>query len=151
MGGRGKRKAAEGSDQASESKENIKINAAIAVQRRSKGSKRDVAKAQNGIIVQITESVEIAVEKAPNRPKKQKIKVLECSIAEEELPKLREKAAKIHDKLMALYDDPPCPLDHQNHFQLLVSIMLSAQSTDKKVRRLPVEGKNCCGFRALTF
>lgn len=156
MGGRGKRKVAEGSNQLSESKENIKNNVANAVQRRSKGSRQSAAVliredvATNGSIVQMTESVEIAVESAPKRAKKQKSKVLECSIAEEELPKLRQKAAKIHDKLMALYDDPPCPLDHQNHFQLLVSIMLSAQSTDKKARRL-LTGRETLQLLHITF
>jgi len=35
--------------------------------------------------------------------------------------------AQIYAELMELYRDPPCPLDHQNHFQLLTSVILSAQ------------------------
>ncbi|KAK9818316.1 hypothetical protein WJX72_010483 [[Myrmecia] bisecta] len=37
---------------------------------------------------------------------------------------------------MALYEDPPCPLDYQTPFQLLVAVILSAQSTDKKVNEI---------------
>jgi hypothetical protein len=35
--------------------------------------------------------------------------------------------AQIFAQLMELYQDPPCPLDHQNNFQLLTSVILSAQ------------------------
>ena len=38
-----------------------------------------------------------------------------------------------------LYPSPPIPLDHTNAFTLLVAVVLSAQSTDKKVNELTKE------------
>ena len=35
-----------------------------------------------------------------------------------------------------LYPEPPIPLDHQDPFTLLVSVLLSAQTTDKKVNEV---------------
>ncbi len=51
------------------------------------------------------------------------------------LPKL-EKAARIIQILDELFPDPPIPLDHCNPYTLLVAVMLSAQSTDKKVNEV---------------
>ena len=50
--------------------------------------------------------------------------------------KKAEKAAKILSTLEALYPEPPIPLDHDSHFQLLVAVVLSAQTTDKKVNEV---------------
>jgi len=38
--------------------------------------------------------------------------------------------------LQELYPEPPIPLDHQDPFTLLVAVMLSAQTTDKKVNEV---------------
>ena len=46
---------------------------------------------------------------------------------------LLSKADRISAQLAALYPDPPCPLDHGSRTQLLVAVMLSAQTTDVKV------------------
>lgn len=46
------------------------------------------------------------------------------------------KAARIAAQLDALYPDPPIPLTHASPFQLLVAVMLSAQTTDKKVNEV---------------
>jgi len=48
----------------------------------------------------------------------------------------REKAERIGRILDELYPKPPIPLDHQDAFTLLVSVMLSAQTTDKKVNEV---------------
>jgi endonuclease-3 len=50
--------------------------------------------------------------------------------------KRREKADRIGEILDALYPEPPIPLDHVDPFTLLVSVMLSAQTTDKKVNEV---------------
>jgi len=50
--------------------------------------------------------------------------------------KKAEKAARIIEILEALYPDPPVPLDHGSDFQLLVAVVLSAQTTDKKVNQV---------------
>lgn len=50
--------------------------------------------------------------------------------------KRREKAERIGRILDELYPDPPIPLDHVDPFTLLVSVMLSAQTTDKKVNEV---------------
>lgn len=50
--------------------------------------------------------------------------------------KLKERAARIMEILDALYPAPPIPLDHRDPFTLLVSVVLSAQTTDKKVNQV---------------
>ena len=47
-----------------------------------------------------------------------------------------ERANIILKELKKLYPSPPIPLDHKNAFTLLVAVVLSAQSTDKKVNEL---------------
>lgn len=47
-----------------------------------------------------------------------------------------EKADRIGEILDRLYPEPPIPLDHVDPFTLLVSVMLSAQTTDKKVNEV---------------
>lgn len=48
----------------------------------------------------------------------------------------KEKVAYIIKELESLYPTTPIPLDHYSHFTLLVSVLLSAQSTDKKVNEI---------------
>ena len=43
---------------------------------------------------------------------------------------------KIISYLNALYPNPQVPLNHTNDFTLLVAVLLSAQSTDKKVNEV---------------
>lgn len=47
-----------------------------------------------------------------------------------------EKAARIGAQLDALYPEQPIPLDHVDPYTLLVAVMLSAQTTDKKVNEV---------------
>ena len=47
-----------------------------------------------------------------------------------------EKAGIIGDKLDELYPETPIPLDHVDPYTLLVAVMLSAQTTDKKVNEV---------------
>ena len=47
-----------------------------------------------------------------------------------------ERAEIILKELKKLYPTPPIPLNHKNAFTLLVAVVLSAQSTDKKVNEL---------------
>ena len=53
--------------------------------------------------------------------------------------KKSERAVIILKELKKLYPSPPIPLDHTNAFTLLVAVVLSAQSTDKKVNELTKE------------
>lgn len=46
------------------------------------------------------------------------------------------KATRIAAQLQQLYGSPPIPLNHATTFQLLVAVMLSAQTTDKKVNEV---------------
>lgn len=48
----------------------------------------------------------------------------------------QEKADRIRTQLEELYPDPPIPLDHSDPFTLLVAVLLSAQTTDKKVNEV---------------
>ncbi len=50
--------------------------------------------------------------------------------------KKNERANTVLKELKKLYPSPPIPLDHTNAFTLLVAVVLSAQSTDKKVNEL---------------
>jgi len=50
--------------------------------------------------------------------------------------KRQEKADRIGAILDELYPEPPVPLDHADDFTLLVAVMLSAQTTDKKVNQI---------------
>jgi endonuclease-3 len=47
----------------------------------------------------------------------------------------KEKATKIGKILDELYPETPVPLDHTSAYTLLVAVMLSAQTTDKKVNQ----------------
>ncbi len=47
--------------------------------------------------------------------------------------KRAEKAEKISRQLQELYPEPPIPLDHSDGFTLLIAVLLSAQTTDKRV------------------
>lgn len=47
-----------------------------------------------------------------------------------------EKVRRIMELLEALYPSPPIPLHHTDPFTLLVAVVLSAQTTDKKVNQI---------------
>jgi endonuclease-3 len=49
---------------------------------------------------------------------------------------LAQKAHRIQLELAARYPSPPVPLDHHDPFTLLVAVLLSAQTTDKKVNEV---------------
>jgi hypothetical protein len=66
------------------------------------------------------------------------------------------KTQRIALQLQGLYPNPPIPLDHSSHFQLLVAVIMSAQSTDKKVgavvrdrMRSALPAARCCKRRNL--
>ena len=50
--------------------------------------------------------------------------------------RLKQKVEYIISKLEELYPNPEIPLEHENNFTFLVAVMLSAQSTDKKVNEI---------------
>ena len=47
-----------------------------------------------------------------------------------------EKAERIGVQLDNLYPETPIPLNHNDPYTLLVAVMLSAQTTDKKVNQV---------------
>ncbi|MFG0261797.1 MAG: endonuclease III [Novipirellula sp. JB048] len=53
--------------------------------------------------------------------------------------KKQERADRVRQRLAELYPDPPIPLDHADEFTLLIAVLLSAQSTDKKVNEVTPE------------
>jgi len=53
--------------------------------------------------------------------------------------KKAERVKIIIKRLEEMYPETPIPLEHQNQFTLLVAVVLSAQSTDKKVNELTKE------------
>lgn len=48
----------------------------------------------------------------------------------------RDKAGQILTQLEELYPTVPIPLDHRDEFTLLIAVLLSAQTTDKKVNEV---------------
>ena len=50
--------------------------------------------------------------------------------------RLKQKVEYIASKLEELYPNPEIPLDHEDNFTFLIAVMLSAQSTDKKVNEI---------------
>ena len=50
--------------------------------------------------------------------------------------KRSEKAQRIAAMLEDFYPETPVPLDHENDFQLLVAVLMSAQTTDLKVNQV---------------
>ena len=50
--------------------------------------------------------------------------------------KLSDKTKFVISVLNELYPEPGIPLEHENNFTFLVAVMLSAQSTDKKVNQI---------------
>ena len=50
-----------------------------------------------------------------------------------------EKSIKIGEILDEFYSKTPIPLDHSSAYTLLVAVMLSAQTTDKKVNQVTPE------------
>ena len=47
-----------------------------------------------------------------------------------------ERATKIMGILNKIYPKTPIPLNHKNKFELLISVLLSAQCTDKRVNEI---------------
>lgn len=48
----------------------------------------------------------------------------------------KQRAEAVLRRLAELYPDPPIPLDHRDPYTLLISVLLSAQCTDKMVNRV---------------
>lgn len=53
--------------------------------------------------------------------------------------KRKEKADRIQKMLEELYPEIPVPLDHETPFQLLIAVLMSAQTTDLKVNQVTPE------------
>ena len=49
----------------------------------------------------------------------------------------KEKAIYIIEELERLYPETPVPLDHEDAYTLLISVLLSAQCTDERVNKIP--------------
>ena len=48
----------------------------------------------------------------------------------------KERAQLVLERLNSLYPETPVPLNHSNHFELLVAVLLSAQCTDERVNQV---------------
>jgi endonuclease-3 len=51
----------------------------------------------------------------------------------------KKEIKEVVDTLVSLYPEAECALDHDNMFQLLVAVVLSAQTTDKSVNKISPE------------
>ncbi|GAX75888.1 hypothetical protein CEUSTIGMA_g3331.t1 [Chlamydomonas eustigma] len=72
--------------------------------------------------------------KRPKGPKKMKNIIQTTSFDASQ--ELQTKASAISEQLEQLYPNPPIPLHHASPFQLLVAVVLSAQTTDVKVNEV---------------
>jgi endonuclease-3 len=68
---------------------------------------------------------------SPRKPRSKVERVTRVQIAE-----AQGKAVATFARLRALYPDAHCELDHQGSFQLIVSVVLSAQTTDVLVNKV---------------
>ena len=50
--------------------------------------------------------------------------------------KKMERVKYIISYLDSIYPDTPIPLTHQNHYELLIAVLLSAQCTDERVNQV---------------
>ena len=50
--------------------------------------------------------------------------------------KKKDRATIIQEKLDKLYPKTPVPLNHRNNFELLIAVLLSAQTTDERVNKV---------------
>ena len=50
--------------------------------------------------------------------------------------KKKDRAIIIQEKLDRLYPKTPVPLNHKNNFELLIAVLLSAQTTDERVNKV---------------
>jgi endonuclease-3 len=48
----------------------------------------------------------------------------------------KQRAQLVLERLNKLYPETPVPLDHSNHFELLIAVLLSAQCTDERVNQV---------------
>lgn len=48
----------------------------------------------------------------------------------------KQRAQLVLERLNKLYPETPAPLNHSNHFELLVAVLLSAQCTDERVNQV---------------
>ena len=48
----------------------------------------------------------------------------------------KQRAQLVLERLNKLYPETPVPLNHSNHFELLVAVLLSAQCTDERVNQV---------------
>jgi endonuclease-3 len=48
----------------------------------------------------------------------------------------KQRAQLVLDRLNELYPETPVPLNHNNHFELVVAVLLSAQCTDERVNQV---------------
>ena len=73
-------------------------------------------------------------------PRKKKGRAVEASLhVQTNLRTLQPKALAIASHLQRLYPSPAIPLNHSSPFQLLCAVVLSAQTTDKKVNECTKE------------
>lgn len=103
---------------------------ALPVAIRSPGSKH--SKKRSRAAASSTSASSPVAELQPERPvlartTKPRKALLNTLWSAEELIPLKSKTDQLYNQLNQLYVDPPCPLDFNTPFQLLVAVILSAQ------------------------
>ncbi|KAL4551819.1 hypothetical protein Ndes2526B_g06077 [Nannochloris sp. 'desiccata'] len=108
---------------------------------RAMGIRTQATANDNGEQVEIaivTDTVAAAVVTTPKAKKRPRAEEPSPHV-KNSLSQLQIKAQAISKHLKKLYPNPPIPLDHNSDFQLLCAVVLSAQTTDKKVNEVTPE------------
>lgn len=115
------------------------------------GRKRAKAAASTKVSSETTSSAashDTALQQVPKKKAKVRKALLTTLWTAEELVPLKAKVEQLYSQLNELYKDPPCPLNYDSPFQLLVAVILSAQvpSADDclVVRHMVTGGLNMC-------
>ena len=90
------------------------------------------------IEIAVTDTIVAAVATTPKTKKRPRAEEPSPHV-KNSLSQLQIKAQAISEHLKKLYPNPPIPLDHNSDFQLLCAVVLSAQTTDKKVNEVTPE------------
>jgi endonuclease-3 len=102
---------------------------------RTQGTANDNGEQVEITVAETAAAALVTTPKAKKRPRAQE----PSPHVKNSLSQLQTKAQAISEHLKKLYPNPPIPLDHNSDFQLLCAVVLSAQTTDKKVNEVTPE------------
>ena len=127
-------------------------------QRTNKGAKKQQKRSSSNkagkatLAALVSEATpEPAVQPTPKKRAKVRKALLSTLWSTEDIATLQTKVERLYTQLNELYEDPPCPLNYDSPFQLLVAVVLSAQVCSQfLLKALPhFVSANHCTFSGL--